>query len=211
MRLPRPGPWMEWLRQGLAFPMYGAAAWLVWVLAQQAGADGVMVALAGALCMGFGAWIFGLAQDAGHGRRQFAAALLTLAALLALVAQLTSSPAPAMTSAAPETWSAARVEALRAEGKGVFRNVTAAWCITCQVNERIALRRAAVEAAMAARGIVYLKADWTGGDAAITSLLRSHGREGVPLYVFWPPGGGAPVLLPEVLTEAMVLRHLGAL
>ena len=207
-KLPRPGPWMEKLRRIMAWPMYGAALWLVSVLWAQSGLLGVALALAGGLGLALGAWMLGRAQR--HGRAGFGPVFAALALLLALPFGLTAAPpAPAATETA-ESWNQARVEALRAEGKGVFLNVTAAWCITCQVNERIALRRDAVQAAMAARGIVYLKADWTRGDPAITALLRAHGREGVPLYLFWPPGGGEAVILPEVLTEAMVLRQIGA-
>jgi len=187
--------------------MYGAALWLVWVLWAQSGWSGVALALAGGLGFGLAAWAFGRAQR--EGRRVLGPVLAALALLLALPFGLTAAPPPPTASDTAESWNPARVEALRAQGKGVFLNVTAAWCITCQVNERIALRRDAVQAAMAARGIVYLKADWTRGDPAIAALLRSHGREGVPLYLFWPPGGGEAVILPEVLTEAMVLRQIG--
>ncbi|MCA3364838.1 MAG: thioredoxin family protein [Roseomonas sp.] len=208
--LPRPGPWMEKLKHIMAWPMYGAALWLLWVLWAQSGWPGVALALAGGLGLGLAAWVFGRAQRQGRRAAQFGAALAALALLLALPFGLTAAPETPAASDTAESWSPARVEALRAEGKGVFLNVTAAWCITCQVNERIALRRDAVQAAMAARGIVYLKADWTRGDPAIAALLRTHGREGVPLYLFWPPAGGEAVILPEVLTEAMVLRQIGA-
>jgi thiol:disulfide interchange protein DsbD len=204
--LPRPGPWMEKLRRFMAWPMYGAAVWLVSVLWAQSGWPGVALALAGALGLGLGAWALGRAQRQGRGG--FGAVLPALALLIALPFALPAAPPAAIETA--EAWSATRVEALRSEGKGVLLNVTAAWCITCQVNERLALRRDAVQAALATRGIVYLKADWTRGDPAITALLSAHGREGVPLYLFWPPGGGEAVILPEVLTEAMVLRQIGA-
>jgi thiol:disulfide interchange protein DsbD len=206
--LPRPGPWMEKLRRIMAWPMYAAALWLVSVLWAQSGGLGVALALAGALGLGLGAWALGRAQRQGRGG--LGAVLAALALLFALPFGLTAAPPAAPTLDTAESWSTARVEALRAEGRGVFLNVTAAWCITCQVNERLALRRDAVQAAMAARGIAYLKADWTRGDPAITALLRAHGREGVPLYLFWPPGGGEALILPEVLTEAMVLRQIGA-
>ena len=206
--LPRPGPWMEKLRRIMAWPMYGAALWLVWVLWAQSGWAGVALALVGGLGLGLGAWVLGRAQR--EDRRRLGPVLAALALLLALPFGLTAAPPTPPAAETAESWNPARVEALRAQGKGVFLNVTAAWCITCQVNERIALRRDAVQAAMATRGIVYLKADWTRGDPAITGLLRSHGREGVPLYLFWPPGGGEAVILPEVLTEAMVLRQIAA-
>ncbi|HEV7264353.1 MAG TPA: protein-disulfide reductase DsbD domain-containing protein [Falsiroseomonas sp.] len=211
--LPRPGAWMERLRQGLAFPMLAAAAWLVWVLAQQAGPDGVLWALAGGVILAAGLWALGLAQRAGIGRGAVAgraAAGLAVLLALALLPRLSAAPAAAA-DAGPgaEPWSAARVAALRAEGRPVFVNATAAWCITCQVNERIALRGAAVQDAFAARGIAYLKADWTRGEAAIGALLREHGREGVPLYLYWAPGAGEPVVLPQLLTEGIVLGALG--
>jgi thiol:disulfide interchange protein DsbD len=209
-KLPRPGPWMEKLKHIMAFPMYGAALWLVWVLWAQSGWPGVALALAGGLGLGLAAWVLGRAQRDGRRGLQLGAVLAALALVLALPFGLTAAPPPPAAAETAESWTPARVEALRAEGKGVFLNVTAAWCITCQVNERIALRRDAVQSAMAARGIFYLKADWTRGDPAIAALLRAHGREGVPLYLFWPPGGGEAVILPEVLTEAMVLRQIGA-
>jgi thiol:disulfide interchange protein DsbD len=177
-RLPRPGPWMERLRQGLAFPMYGAAAWLVWVLAQQAGPDGVFFALAGGVLVAAGLWVLGLAQG-GTGRLAGrAAATLALGAALALLPRLSSTPAQAAADPGAEAWSEARVAALRAEGRPVFVNATAAWCITCQVNERVALRAEAVRLAFDSRRVAYLKADWTRGDAAIGALLRAHGRGG---------------------------------
>lgn len=208
--LPRPGPWMERLKQGLAFPMYGAAAWLVWVLAEQAGPSAVLMVLAGGVLIGFGAWALGLAQGAGGraGRVAAAAALASAVALLPLV-QGAAPPARAA-ERAEEAWSEARVAALRAEGRPVFVNLTAAWCITCKVNERMALATDAVQRAFAERRVAYLVGDWTRGEPAITALLRAHGRDGVPLYLFYPADGGAPVLLPQILTEGIVLRAIGA-
>jgi thiol:disulfide interchange protein DsbD len=218
--LPRPGPWMERLRQGLAFPMFGAAAWLVWVLAQQAGPDGVLVALLGGVLVGFGAWALGAAQRAGGARGRRIGAGLALAAALAAAALLpglgAAPPASAAAAAGPsgtdgaEPWSETRLAALRAEGRPVFVNATAAWCISCQVNERVALRAAAVRAAFAAGRVAYLKADWTRGDPAVGALLRAHGREGVPLYLIYPADGGPPEVLPQILTEGIVLRALAA-
>ncbi len=212
-RLPRPGAWMERLRQALAFPMYAAAAWLVWVLAQQSGPDGVLMGLGGGLLLGFGAWALGAAQSAtGRGRRLGqAVALASVLAALALLPPLrVASPAVAVTLAGAEPWSANRVAALRAEGRPVLVNMTAAWCITCKVNDRIALETETTRALLLAGGVVYLKGDWTRGDPAITALLRDHGREGVPLYLFYPAGGAAPVLLPQVLTEGILRRAIGA-
>jgi thiol:disulfide interchange protein DsbD len=212
--LPRPGPWMERLRQVLAFPMYATAAWLAWVLAQQAGPAGLALALAGAVLVGFAAWAFGVAQRGGGARGPAVGRGLALGAALGALALLPGLQRPAEPRAAAspngiETWSARRVAALQAEGRAVFVNLTAAWCITCQVNERLVLRSEAVQAAFTAHGVTMLKGDWTNGDPAIGDLLRAHGREGVPLYLLYPPGPGPAVLLPEVLTEGTVLRALG--
>ncbi len=210
--LPRPGAWMERLRQALAFPMYATAAWLVWVLTLQAGPDGVLFGLAGAVVLAAGLWGLGLAQRAGaRGTRiaGVAAAGLAMLVAVALLPRLSAAPAVAAPAdAQAEPWSAARVAELRAAGRPVFINATAAWCITCQVNERVALRAAGVRDAFAARGVVYLKADWTRGDPAISALLRDQGRDGVPLYLYWAPGAAAPRLLPQILTEDVVLQAL---
>lgn len=208
--LPRPGAWMERLRQGLAFPMYGAAAWMLWVLAQMAAPEALALALAGGLALAFALWLWGQAQHAGTGRlARFCAGGLALAALALLPFVQGAPPAQAAGKAGAEPWSAGRVAALQAEGRTVFVNVTAAWCITCKVNDRVALDTPAVRAALARPERAYLVADWTRGEAAIGALLRAQGHEGVPLYLVYPAGGGAPRVLPQVLTEGIVLRALG--
>lgn len=210
-RLPRPGPWMERLRQFLAFPMYGAAAWLAWVLAQQSGPDGVLLVLGGAVLVGLAAWAWGQAQRTPEGLLQRASRGLAALAILAGLAGLTrldTAPAPRMAEAGGEAWSEARLAALRAAGRPVFVNLTAAWCITCKVNERVALDRPSVQDAFSRRGVTVLEGDWTRGDPAITALLRAHGRDGVPLYLLYPAGGGEPAVLPQILTEGIVLKAL---
>ncbi|KAA2213311.1 cytochrome C biogenesis protein [Pseudoroseomonas oryzae] len=214
--LPRPGAWMEVLRQVLAFPMYGAALWLVWVLAQQVAPAGLAVALAGALAIGFAAWALGLAQAARRplGRRLgWAGAVLGAALALAALPILSATPParagdPSMTGA--EAWSEQRLAELRAEGRPVFVNMTAAWCITCKVNERVALRREAVLDAFARRNIAILEGDWTDGGPAIAAVLRAFGREGVPLYLLYPAGGGEAEVLPQILTEGALVHALEA-
>ncbi|WP_191061220.1 thioredoxin family protein, partial [Geminicoccus harenae] len=111
-------------------------------------------------------------------------------------------------AAAAEPWSEARVTELRSQGRPVFVNLTAAWCITCKVNERVALETAATQEAFAAAGVATLVGDWTNGDPAVGALLQRHGREGVPLYLLYPAGSGAPVVLPQILTESIVLQAL---
>ena len=211
--LPRPGGWMLRLRQAMAFPMYASAAWLVWVLTQQAGDLGVLVALAGALLVGFGAWTYGVAQQ-GAGRALLPRGLAGASAvgLVVLLPQLGAATAPRAptTAAGPEPFTGARLTALRDEGKPVFINMTAAWCITCLVNERTTLSTAAVKDSFQSHGVAYLKGDWTNQNPEITAFLRSFGHDGVPFYVFYPPGGKDAVLLPAVLTEAAVVEELRA-
>jgi len=209
--LPRPGAWMDVLRGVLAFPMYAAAAWLVWVISQQAGPDGVLAALGGLLLVGFAAWSYGLTQASGGrwlGRGAALAAVALAAALLPGLSAAPAAQAEAATAEGIEPYTPARLASLRADGRPVFVNMTAAWCVSCLVNERVALAPAAVRDAFAIHRVTYLKGDWTRGDPAITAFLREHGRDGVPLYVFYPAGSGAPTVLPQILTEAAVLEQL---
>lgn len=215
-RLPKPGAWMETFKQMLAFPMYAAAAWLVWVLTQQTGAVGVAVALAGGILLAFAAWIFGWAQlrEGRGGATAKVLAALAVAAALALAAvprtldqRLATDASAGGLAAAP--WSAEAVARLRAEGRPVFVNFTAAWCITCLANERVALGSGDVAAELKRHNVAYLKADWTNRDANITAALQSFGRSGVPLYVLYPADlMRAPELLPQVLTEAAVIKGI---
>ncbi|MCG6943552.1 MAG: thioredoxin family protein [Thiohalocapsa sp.] len=221
--LPRPGPWMETLKQALAFPMFATAAWLLWVLAVQSGPSGLARALTGALVLAFALWVQERTRTARAPwpRVGAGAAVLGLAAALWLGvgamqatgdrtdAGTVSRPAAARSALAAEPYSAAKLAAARADGRPVFVNMTAAWCITCLVNERVALRRAAVARAFAEQDVLYLKGDWTNRDAAITDYLAGFGRNGVPIYVFYPPGG-EPRVLPQVLTETVVLDRIGA-
>jgi len=207
-RLPRPGLWMLRLRQAMAFPMYATAAWLLWVLAQQAGEAGLRVALAGSVLVGLVAWLAGLHQQ-GAGRSWWprGVALAALAGLAGLMLDLHGA-APAQPSGGvqaknAEPYSAERLASLRAEDKPVFVNMTAAWCITCLVNERTTLSTAAVQQAMRDHKVVYMKGDWTNRDPAITAFLRSFQRDGLPFYVFYAPGR-EPAVLPPVLTQELV-------
>jgi thiol:disulfide interchange protein DsbD len=215
--LPRPGPWMARLSQALAFPLYASVAWLVWVVSRQAGPDGVALVLVGLLLIAFGAWLRHAARTAAPRWRRAATgcALVSAAAAIALAPLAAASPpAPSSTGAAAAVawapFSPGRLAALRAQGKPVFVNFTAAWCITCLVNERVALRGPAVAEAFARRGVVYLKADWTSRSAEIASVLESFGRSGVPLYVVYPSRGDRavapePRVLPQILSEGTLI------
>jgi len=217
-RLPRPGAWMDTLKQLLAFPMFATAAWLVWVLSVQTGPTGVALVLTGLLMLSFGLWLRERTA-LGSDRRRLAGGAAALAALAVALwlAVLTARSVPVAPSAADggthanglvsESYTPERLAAARAGGRPVFVNMTAAWCITCLVNERVALDTAAVAAAFARGQVRYLKGDWTNRDAAITDYLAGFGRNGVPLYVFYPPGE-PPRVLPQVLTPAGVIAAL---
>ena len=213
--LPRPGPWMELVKQLLAFPLYATVAWLVWVLVQEAGPGQSLGALFGLVLVGFAVWIYGRAQLAAPlGRRlgaglasAGAAAAILLAVSLPTTGGATANDAP-QGRLAYEPFTAQRLSALEAAGKPVFVNLTASWCVTCLINERVALDSEAVRRAFAAHGIVALKGDWTTQNPEITALLQQFGRSGVPLYLLYD-GKGEPVILPQILTAASVLEALG--
>ncbi|MEQ1622441.1 MAG: protein-disulfide reductase DsbD domain-containing protein [Methylococcales bacterium] len=216
--LPKPGIWMDRLKQGLAFPMYGAAAWLVWVLAQQAGVNAVAVALGGMLALGFAAWLFEFTKLAGTTAKLTGGSIATASLALALLggywglSELTLANRRSLSNESAqsfEPYSASRLSELRAQGRPVFVNLTAAWCISCLVNEKVALSQQAVLDEFKHSGITYLKGDWTNRDSEITKILSDFGRSGVPLYVFYPAGAGQlskPVVLPQILTPAIVLQ-----
>jgi thiol:disulfide interchange protein len=216
--LPRPGRWMEAFRQLMAFPLYATVAWLVWVLSVQQGSDGVAAASLTLLGTGFAAWLLGRKPDAGTLTAATALAV-AIAAILVGSASLTGSSASqpvaeAGQQAGPraENFTAARLAELRSQHKPIFVNLTAAWCITCKVNERLALRSGRIADAFAAQGIAYLVGDWTNGNPEITALLKEHGRAGVPLYLLYSGSADtAPVILPQLLTESIVLDRIAAL
>ena len=220
--MPRPGPWMDRLRQFLAFPMYASAVWMIWVLTQQTGADGVIYALGGMILIAFAIWLLRIGSSASAAtwvRRAVAA----VAVLLAFAAALRLEDAPATAASASgtpaagvnfdgwERFSRERMNQAVAAGKPVFVDFTAAWCITCLVNERVALETEATRRAFEQAGVVKLKGDWTNRDPEITSLLKDLGRAGVPLYLFWAPGAARPKILPQVLTESLILSELAAI
>ena len=204
--LPRPGAWMLTFKQVMAFPLYLTAAWLLWVLTRQAGADALGLVLVGCVAVAFALW---LAGRPSRGWLSLAFAVLALVAAAAVLASPFLKPSATADHAGTpreghEPWSAARVAALRAEGKTIFVDFTADWCITCKVNERGALASDAVRQAFAREGVVSLVADWTKSDPAITEALATFGRNGVPLYLVYPKGG-EPRVLPQVLTPGIVV------
>jgi thiol:disulfide interchange protein DsbD len=219
-RLPKPGPWMETFRQVMAFPMMAAAVWMVSVLAALAGASAVILLLGAMLAAGMGAWVWGR-WGAIHRPGAVRAAAGSIAILLAvggtaaaagLLPAASSVPVEAarVGSAARswEPWSPERVDELRQRGTPVFLDFTAKWCLSCQVNEKVALDNPAVRKRFEQAGIVTLRADWTDSNDAIARALAGFGRASVPLYVFYPRGGKDAVILPELLTPGTVVAAI---
>ncbi len=197
--IPKPGAWMERVRNVLAFPMFAAAVWLAWVLTEQTGSAGMLALLSLAAALAFVLFV------ARWGRIWLAIGVVALA----LTASFTWRPLLGHASEAAiqwEAWSPARVAELRAEGRPVFVNFTAAWCVTCKVNEATSLANPRVARAFAEAQVAFLKADWTNRDETIATALAEHGRAGVPLYLYYPSGGGEPVVLPQILSEALMLE-----
>jgi thiol:disulfide interchange protein DsbD len=206
---------METFKQVLAFPLYATTAWLAWVLGAQSGNDAVLALLLGLVLVALGAWLYGRGTRAGA--KVEAAIALAIALAGVVVAWPPRNAAGSEASLASrseagwEAWSPEKVQDLLAQGRPVFVDFTAAWCVTCQVNKRVALHDAEVSKMFEARGVVRLTADWTRQDARITQALASLGRNAVPVYALYSPGEEAPRLLPEVLTPSLVLGEISRL
>lgn len=212
--LPKPGVWMDTLKQWLAYPLYLSAVWLLWVYGRQGGVDAQAMLLIGVVCIAAACWLWGRRQLslAGNGSVMLAAVLLLLAlALPAFAPYQQRNPTDTATADQSwQSWSADTLSELRQQGKPVLVNMTADWCITCLVNERVALSSDSTKAALALYDVTYLKGDWTLRDAAITEYLRLYQRDGVPLYVlYWP--GQQPEVLPQILTPDTVPQALARL
>lgn len=214
-RLPRPGPWMDRMKGLLAFPMYGTALWLAWVAARQAGSEVLALGLIAGLMLALALWVWG-ARQAGAGRWTLilgALSLIGTVAALVLVSRIEPGSPTTVTESAvtgPEAgvWSADAVAAARAEDRPVLVNFTADWCVTCKINERLALSSGQVRAALDETNAAYLVGDWTVRDPAITRELERHGRSGVPLYLLYAPASERPRVLPQLLTPGLVAEAI---
>ena len=212
-RLPKPGAWMETLKHFLAFPMYLTAVWLLWVLGKQRGVDAIGLALIGLVLLALGLWWYQRLRLQVAPLRRTLAVLLLLAAVvpLGLVHRLpreATGPASTTAVAGIVPYSAAKLAALRAEGRVVFVDMTADWCVTCKANEKAVLGRDEFHASMQQADAVFMQGDWTNVDPAITEFLEAHHAVGVPLYVVFPSDGGEGEILPAVLTQDRVAEAL---
>ncbi len=209
--LPKPGAWMNTFKNFLALPMLLAVGWLAWVLFRISGTVAIWILLIGGVNLAAGLFIYGRSQRDFPPKAELRWGGLALVLLAAVI------PATALKTATTElvyrhpdrlAWSEEEVSRQLAAGRTVFIDFTAAWCLTCQVNERVVLSKAEIQAAFREKNVAFLVADWTRRDPAITAALQKYGREGVPTYVILRPEGSAPVLLPEILTPAIVLNAL---
>jgi thiol:disulfide interchange protein len=213
--LPKPGAWMDTLKQVFAFPIYASAAWLLWVLAQQTSPVGLGAALAGAILVALAAWAYQKSKSSSTAGRVAALATAALAVLLAVILPIRFAGVAAAASGAStrgaqpadewQPYNGAQVTALNSAGRPLLVNFTASWCLTCLVNERNAFADSAVQAVFRDKGVTLMKGDWTNRDPAITQALAAFGRAGVPLYVVYnSTPGSEPVILPQLLTANVV-------
>ncbi len=218
-RLPKPGPWMERLKQLLAIPMLATVAWLFWFLTLQTNIRALIMALSGLVFIALAAWLLERRQNSQSRRMTMAVTAAVFAAVALAVVWDDSfrdgtrtgnglagsqfvSPIPSV------PWSEEALNELRAEGKPVFLNFTAGWCITCLLNEQIAFSSDEVVKAFETYGITYMKADWTLRDDNITRALRNYGRSGVPLYILFGADGADGEILPQLLTEGILIDRI---
>lgn len=210
--IPKPGSWMKHFQQTLAFPMFATAAWLLWVLSQQTDARAYGGALAGLVVVAFAAWLYGQWRPRGWRLGLLGASLA--AALTVVIGPMVASDSAGHSSRAVRDyspWSEEQVQKLTAAGRPVFVNFTAAWCITCKVNEQLALSTDNIRQLFETRSVAYLVADWTRHDPAISRQLERYGRSGVPLYLLYSPTAEQPLVLPQLLTEGIVADAIQAL
>src|SRR5687767_11745920 len=222
--VPKPGPWMVTLRQFLVFPLLGTAAWLAWVVGRQAGVDVMGVLLAAMTVVSLALWLFGKVAYSQRASTRSAGLVLASVAVifavsLAVVSALNGSPVntAAQTATGPagesglawQPFTDSTLRAARQSGSLVMLDVTADWCLTCKVNERVAFGSERVRAALDSGNVQLLRADWTSRSPEITRLINGFGRSGVPVVVLFPPGERSEaVLLPTLLTPGIVLRAL---
>jgi thiol:disulfide interchange protein len=218
--LPRPGAWMEVLRQAISVPIFCTVIWLAWVLANAYGATLLAALLLGFLLIAIAGWFLGRFPAKRWAMMVAAVIVASFVGLSFFSSRTFAAPrssadkvltAGIASGSSWQTWSPERVNTYVSSGQPVFVDFTASWCLSCQVNERVALTKPEVMKAFADAHVVLLKADWTQHDDAITETLAKLGRSGVPAYVLYVPGQSSPRLLPEVLTPGIVTQAIASL
>jgi thiol:disulfide interchange protein len=202
--MPKPGPWMETLKQFLAFPLYATAIWLLWVAGRQTGVNTMAVAMLGALLIALGLWLW---RYPGWHKGLALACLIGAASIAGWRGfDVTTQRVGPDNHIA---WSKVRLEALLADGQPVFVDVTADWCISCIANEQAVLLTDEITAAFKDQGVVYMVADWTNYDADIAAFLAGYGRNGIPFYImYFADSSREPLILPQLLTKSTVLKAI---
>jgi thiol:disulfide interchange protein len=213
--LPHPGVWMEILKQATAVPVFATVIWLAWVLAQAYGSALLVALLTILLLLAIAGWFLGRWPA-----KKWATAIAVVVVIAVIAVSVvvpgklgatTAAASPTLTPSGWEPWSAERVARYQVQGRPVFVDFTASWCLSCQVNERVALNQPSVQRAFADANVALLRADWTQHDESIAQALTSMGRSGVPAYALYAPGQSSPQLLPEVLTPGIVMDAVGKL
>jgi len=209
-RLPKPGAWMDNLKQFLAFPLYLSAIWLLWVFGRQTSVSGMAALCTGAVAIAFGCWLLGReARGFWQLVRRISIAASWIIAVTLVWQGAESREEKATTDSRWQAYSPELVASLRTEGRPVFINLTADWCLTCLANERIALHTQAVEQTFDKLNVATIKGDWTNTDPKITELLQEYGRSGVPLYLWFPANSSdKAIILPQLLTQDLLISTL---
>ena len=202
--LPKPGAWMETLKQFFAFPMMATALWLMWVFMLQTSGDALIQLLVLSLALAISIWMIATFNNAF----KWIGLTLTVVAGIQFFTNIPVNQIDLEQGASNSDWDVLLESDLQAQNQAYLINFTAAWCITCQANEKTSLGRASVKKYLVDNNIKYIKADWTNRDENITKSLSKYGRSGVPLYVFWKPGMQRSKILPAVLTEAILIRGM---
>ena len=202
--LPKPGAWMETLKQFFAFPMIATALWLMWVFMVQTSGDALIQLLILGLVLGIAIWMIATFKSSWKWIGLIATAILSIQIFNNLPSPISSD----QNNTNATNWSLISEPNLQANNQAYLINFTAAWCITCQTNEKAALSRPNVQEYLSAQNITYIKADWTNRNEEIAAGLAKYNRSGIPLYIFWKPGMAESKILPAVLTEDILLRNL---
>ena len=205
--LPRPGLWMEQFKQFLAFPMFFTTAWLLWVIGRQTDTTVLSLVVVGLIFISIGIWINQILVQLKSGRSYSLLKVIAVAMIIPALALPLMNEEETEGTVLWINYNSKTLATLRAEGRPVFINLTADWCITCLANEKVAFTEM-FYTEMEKNNIVYLKGDWTNQDKEITSLLNEHNRNGVPLYLMYPKNGGSPEVLPQILLEQTLLEAI---